>query len=79
MARLKNMTITIEEDVARWARVKAAEEDTSVARLVGGLLKAQMRAEGGYARAMRTHLSQEPVLLKKKGERYPSRDEIYER
>lgn len=39
MAARRNMTITVEEDVARWARVKAAEQDTSVARLVGEMLR----------------------------------------
>lgn len=79
MARLKNMTITMEEGVARWARLKAAEKDTSVAQLVGGILKERMLIEDGYARAMRAHFAARPVVLKKKGERYPTRDEIHER
>ena len=32
---MKNVTITLDEEVARWARVMAAEQNTSVSRLVG--------------------------------------------
>lgn len=37
MRRLRNVTITVDDEVARWARVRAAEEDTSVSHLVGDL------------------------------------------
>jgi hypothetical protein len=36
---LKNVTITVTEEVANWARKKAAEENTSVSRLVGRMLQ----------------------------------------
>ena len=32
---LKNMTITVSEEAALWARRKAADENTSVSKLVG--------------------------------------------
>lgn len=50
---LKNVTITISEEVALWARTKAAEENTSVSRLVGKMLEAQMRQSDDYADAYR--------------------------
>jgi hypothetical protein len=40
---LKNVTITVEEDVLKWARKRAAEENTSVSRLLGEALKREMR------------------------------------
>jgi hypothetical protein len=40
--RLRNVTVTLEEDVARWARIEAAKQDTSVSRLLGELLKERM-------------------------------------
>ena len=43
--RRRNMTITLEDEVARWARIKAAEKDTSVSRLVGDMLKEKMQDE----------------------------------
>jgi hypothetical protein len=44
--RLRNVTVTLEEDVAKWARIEAAKQDTSVSRLLGTLLKERMLARG---------------------------------
>ncbi len=52
-AVLKNVTITISEEAALWARKKAAEENTSVSKLVGSMLENQMRMSDGYWRAYR--------------------------
>src|ERR1700690_3777701 len=43
--RLRNVTVTLEEDVAQWARIEAARRDTSVSRLLGALLKERMSSE----------------------------------
>jgi len=45
------MTITVTEEVARWARKQAAEENTSVSKLVGRLLEARMRQSDEYWKA----------------------------
>lgn len=50
---LRNVTITLSEEAARWARKKAAEENTSVSRLVGRILEDQMRLSDDYWRAYR--------------------------
>ena len=47
--RLRNVTVTLEEDVARWARMEAAQRDTSVSRLLGELLKERMSVRSGSA------------------------------
>jgi hypothetical protein len=52
-AVLKNVTITLTEEAALWARKKAAEENTSVSKLVGNMLENQMRQSDGYWRAYR--------------------------
>ena len=75
---VRNVTITLEEDVARWARVYAAEHDTSVSRLVGELLRRHMLEIEGYDAAMRRYLSVKPTPLKTSG-CYPGRDEVHER
>jgi len=46
-SRLRNVTVTLEEDVAQWARIEAARQDTSVSRLLGTLLKERMSSESG--------------------------------
>lgn len=76
---MKNVTITLDEDTARWARIEAARRDTSVSRLIAELLRGYMEAEDDYERAMNSYFSRSPRALKKPGERYPSRDEIHER
>ena len=43
--RLRNITVTLEEEVAQWARIEAARKNTSVSRLLGSLLKKQMASE----------------------------------
>ncbi len=45
---LRNITITVSEEAARWARIKSAEEDTSVSKLVGRMIEDQMRRAGDY-------------------------------
>ena len=49
--RLRNVTVTLEEDVAQWARMEAARRDTSVSRLLGELLKERMSTHDGSATA----------------------------
>jgi plasmid stability protein len=76
---MKNVTITLDDEVARWARIRAAEKNTSVSRLVGNLLKEMMLGEADYALAMEQYLMIQPVMLKQVGCRYPRREELYER
>jgi hypothetical protein len=38
----RNVTIRFPEEAVRWARGKAADEDTSVSRMVGALLEREM-------------------------------------
>jgi len=75
--RLRNVTVTLEEDVAQWARIEAARQDTSVSRLLGELLKERMSARDGYEKAMRRALDRKP-FLRSKG-RYLTREEAHDR
>src|ERR1700689_1321488 len=75
--RLRNVTVTLEENVARWARVEAARRDTSVSRLLGALLKERMSAQDGYEKAMRRALGRKPFL--RSDGRYLTREEAHDR
>ncbi len=75
----KNVTVTLEEQVARWARIRAAELDTSVSRLLGDLLRDMMQREKAYEAAMEQYLAREPLLISGCGTAYPSRDSLHER
>jgi len=76
---VKNVTITLADDVARWARVRAAEQDKSLSRFLADLLVAEIGRTTAYEQAMRSYLSQKPYLLRRKGGKYPRRDELYDR
>jgi hypothetical protein len=76
---MKNITITLDEKTAIWARKEAARRDRSLSRFIGDLLERTMRESREYERAMRQYLSREPVPLKRGRGRYPSRDELHDR
>jgi hypothetical protein len=79
MRVVKNITITVDEEVAHWARVWAAEQNTSVSRLVGELLRQRMREEKDYELAMRRYSRRKPAELKASSGSYPKRDELHAR
>lgn len=76
---MKNVTVTLEEDVARWARVWAAKHDTSVSRILGETLKEKMQKERSYGRAEARYFARSTQPLKAPTQTYPARDELYER
>lgn len=75
--RLRNVTVTLDESVARWARMEAARHDTSVSRLLAGILKERMREKDGYEKEMRQALARKPFL--RTDGRYLSREEVHDR
>jgi hypothetical protein len=74
----KNVTIKISDQAALWARRKAAEENTSVSRLVGEMLERQMRLTDDYWRAFEHWKSNRPLAAAGATERM-SRAEVHER
>ena len=77
--RLRNVTITLDEETAHWARLQAADKDVSVSRFLAELLHDRMTGRGDYEEARRRYLAQEPRVHRQPGQRYPSRDELHER
>jgi hypothetical protein len=75
--RLRNVTITLEADVAQWARIEAARRDTSVSRWLGALLKERMSGQNAYEKAMRRALDRQPFL--RSDGRYLTREEAHDR
>ena len=75
---VKNVTVTLDEETARWARVEAARRDISVSALLRDVLERAKAAHESYPEAMRRYQSRQPVRLKSRG-RYPARDELHER
>ncbi len=74
---MKNVTVTMEDHVADWARMEAARRNTSVSRLIGELLADKMRHDDAYERAMREVLEFKSMGTSTTS--YMSRDEANER
>jgi hypothetical protein len=74
---MKNVTITLEEDVAQWARVFAARNNTSVSQLLGEILKEKMVQENEYEAAMNRYLSRKHTVRSRV--RHPKREELHDR
>lgn len=75
--KLRNVTVTLEEPVAYWARLEAARRDTSVSRLLGLILKERMLEDDSYGKAMRRSLGRKPFF--KSNGRHLSREETHDR
>ena len=73
---MKNVTVTMEDSVADWARMEAARRNTSVSKLVGEMLAEKMRHDDAYERAMNEWLRRDPRFTSD-GSPYPKREEIY--
>ncbi len=75
---MKNVTITLDEKVADWARIWAAKNRSSVSKIVGETLKKLMQQELGYTSAMNEFLAPNSTILKRSG-KYPPRESLHER
>ena len=75
---MRNLTITLDERTAAWVRVYAAKHNTSVSRIVSKMLRQRMVEFREYEDAMRRFLSKPPVTLRRAGERYPTRNALYD-
>jgi hypothetical protein len=75
----RNVTVSLDEETARWARVEAARRDTSVSRLLGDFLRERMRRAGEYEDSMREFLARRSVALKGRRSRYPDREDLHDR
>ena len=76
---MKNVTITLPDDLARWLRVRAAEDDRSVSRWVTELLAGMRRREDKYDIAMKRYLAMKPVKIDWPDGRRPTREDLYDR
>jgi hypothetical protein len=76
---MKNITITLDDQTADWARAQAVEKGLSLSRYVGEVLRKQLPRAQAYERAMNSFLARKPVQLTKPGEKLPTREEIYDR
>ncbi len=75
---MKNVTVTLDERTALWARVEAAKRDISLSAFLREMLERAHAAQESYPGAMQRYQSRQPTRLKTSGH-YPSREELHER
>ena len=76
---MKNITITLPEDLARWVRVRAAENERSVSRWIADIVERTRRREDEYDLAMKQFLAVEPRRMEWVDGRKPTREELHDR
>ena len=76
---MRNLTITLPDDLAGWLRIKAAEDDRSVSRWLAELLERTRRQEEQYEAAMKRYLAMKPRKLDWPNDRRQTREELYGR
>lgn len=75
---MKNITVTLDEKTAAWARIYAARHSMSLSRFLGEILHEKMRESREYEGAMRRFFAVQPKNLSD-GSAYPSRADLHER
>ena len=76
---MKNVTITLDEETARLARIKASEREISLSRYIGEVLRRELRHDAAYEAAYRAWRARKPFPLKGPPQPYPKREELYDR
>ena len=76
---MKNVTITLDDQTAAKARVHAAEQNMSLSRYIGEVLRRELRHESEYEAAYRAWRARKPFPLTGSAQRYPKRGDLYDR
>ena len=76
---MRNVTISLPDDLALWLRVRAAEHDRSVSSWLAQVIEAMKLQEDNYRSAMERALAIKPHHAEWSGGRRPTRDELHDR
>ncbi|WP_419920170.1 hypothetical protein [Candidatus Poriferisodalis sp.] len=76
---MRNVTVSLDDETARWARIEAARHDSSLSRFVCDVLRERMQDRGQYERAAESYLSRESMPRREVHQPYPTRDELHSR
>jgi hypothetical protein len=75
---LRNVTISMDPELLRNVRLRAAEADVSVSGFVSEVLRDSMNRDGSYEAAYRAWRKLKPSNISS-GKSYPKRDQLYDR
>ena len=76
---MKNLTITLDEETALWARIQAARQNTSVSRMLGEVLQEMRDMEEQRDTAAERFLERPTRALRDNDAPYPDRESLYDR
>ena len=76
---MKNVTVSMPEETARWVRVEAAKADSSVSAWLADLLSDTKRRTDDYGAAMERCLAITPRKMEWIDGRKPTREELHGR
>jgi len=76
---MKNITISMPDDLARKVRVLAAMAETSMSQYLCQLAAEKAEADDGYLAAMARYLARERGGLRLANQKLPTREEIHDR
>ena len=76
---MRNVTVSLPDDVARWLRVEAAKADCSVSKWLVERLEEMRCRQDTYEVAMERYLARKPVTRRWVDGRKPTRDELHDR
>jgi plasmid stability protein len=76
---MKNITITLDDETATWAKVYAARHNRSLSRFLGELLRTTMRETRDYEDAMQRYMARGPFPLTGEPAPYPTREDMHDR
>ncbi len=76
---MKNITVSVDDDTYRRARIKAAERDTSVSAMVRGYLQDVAAGESDTERLKREERALREKVLNFSGKDRLSRDDVHDR
>jgi plasmid stability protein len=76
---MKNITVSVDDETYRRARIKAAERDTSVSALVRQFLTELASEESEYERLLRQEQSLRAQITNFSASENVPRDELYDR
>jgi len=76
---MRNVTISMDDAMARWARIAAAEQDLSLSRFIATVLRREMERARDYDAAMEAYLSEPGYDIGDPAEGLPTRESLYDR
>lgn len=76
---MKNITISLEDALAKWVRIFAAQHELSISKMIANLLREKMLGGSSYEKAKNDFLKKPAKTLRSSVKQaYPKRSELYE-